>query len=318
MADSIGSGFPTTNLNKGHLFFDMDENSLWEYVGGPPIQASSWKLLNGVFEDIPNSIGQWGERQSGALWWSVVQNTVLTWDGAQVVPIGSGGGGGDIEVLNNGVLVGQFSTINVVNGTNTTAVVTDLGGGVAEVRVNASGGSGLSPVVLANIDGITVSNVPGTYTRVGTVLTCTVPGNTLQVGHLIRFDATSGAAADGNFEVTSIITPGLVFTCTHGTSGDTSGNMQLVEAPVVGSTALGVANVARLATGQYAINFSTGRSGTGYVIVLGFTGASDIATTGGNVHYYLRQTMHVRIGGTQSDGMNANVFSISVVIYDIG
>lgn len=69
------------------------------------------------------------------------------------------------------------------------------------------------------------SALTGTYTRVGTLVTVTAAGHTHRVGHYVRFDATSGGAADGSFFITSV--SGDDFTFTHGTSGDTSGNCAL-------------------------------------------------------------------------------------------
>lgn len=39
MADSVGSGFPTTGIQVGHIFCDLDERSLWKYIGGIPFSV---------------------------------------------------------------------------------------------------------------------------------------------------------------------------------------------------------------------------------------------------------------------------------------
>lgn len=32
MANSVGKGFPTTNLQVGHIFCDIDDLTLWQYL----------------------------------------------------------------------------------------------------------------------------------------------------------------------------------------------------------------------------------------------------------------------------------------------
>lgn len=83
MSDSVGSGFPSTGINKGHLFYDLDEQSLWEYVGGIPRLDSSWKLLSGKFEVDP-SILSWGLLQSGAMWFSSSEGVYKGWRGITI------------------------------------------------------------------------------------------------------------------------------------------------------------------------------------------------------------------------------------------
>lgn len=61
MADSSGAGFPTTNIQRGHLFFDQDDRAMYMYIDGPPILPSSWKLLSGVFESNPDTISTWAK-----------------------------------------------------------------------------------------------------------------------------------------------------------------------------------------------------------------------------------------------------------------
>jgi hypothetical protein len=111
MSDSTGNGFPTTNLNVGHIFYDVSERSLWKYIGGDPKLDSSWVLISGVFIDQPDT-SLWGEGQIGALWYSLSSGGFNTWDGSSIVPVGSGSG---YKVLQeNGVNIASRDTLDIV------------------------------------------------------------------------------------------------------------------------------------------------------------------------------------------------------------
>lgn len=68
--------------------------------------------------------------------------------------------------------------------------------------------------------------ITGTYERTGNTVTVTLAGqHEKQVGDRFWFNATSGAATDGCYVVTS--TPSTdIYTFEHADSGSTSGNMQ--------------------------------------------------------------------------------------------
>jgi hypothetical protein len=83
MADSVGSGFPSTGINKGHTFYDLDEESLWEYINGIPRLVSSWKLLSGRFSSDPDT-STWGTAQAGATWFNISSRLVKVWSGLRV------------------------------------------------------------------------------------------------------------------------------------------------------------------------------------------------------------------------------------------
>jgi len=55
MADSVGAGFPTRNIQRGHLFFDTDTSTLYVYIGGDPAgDAANWRSVS-VGSVIPGS-----------------------------------------------------------------------------------------------------------------------------------------------------------------------------------------------------------------------------------------------------------------------
>jgi hypothetical protein len=84
MADSVGGGFPSVGIQKGHTFFDIDNGTVWEYLGGIPQLASSWKLLNGNVSVDPDT-SLWGEAQAGAIWFNVADKIYKGWNGAEIV-----------------------------------------------------------------------------------------------------------------------------------------------------------------------------------------------------------------------------------------
>ena len=87
MADSVGGGFPTTGIQKGHTFFDIDEGSTWIYLGGIPRLVSSWKLVDGNLLTQPDT-SLWGIGQVGAIW--TVNGIYYGWDGSQIIEIANG------------------------------------------------------------------------------------------------------------------------------------------------------------------------------------------------------------------------------------
>lgn len=93
MADSAGNGFPSTGIEKGHLFYDIGDKTLWEYLGGIPQLASSWKLLNGDVTSQPDT-SLWGNNQAGAIWF--FNKLYYGWDGVQIIEITNGSGDSSI------------------------------------------------------------------------------------------------------------------------------------------------------------------------------------------------------------------------------
>ena len=89
MADSVGSGFPSTGINKGHIFYDFDQSSMWMYLGGIPRLASSWEMLYGRLDGQPDT-SLWGQAQTGALWSLVSDGKYYGWNGSSIIAIASG------------------------------------------------------------------------------------------------------------------------------------------------------------------------------------------------------------------------------------
>jgi hypothetical protein len=92
MADSVGIGFPTSGIQKGHTFFDLDEQSEWVYLGGDPKSVASWRLKSGVFNNDPDT-SAWGLSQAGASWFNTALGLPRFWTGSAVASTGSNSGG---------------------------------------------------------------------------------------------------------------------------------------------------------------------------------------------------------------------------------
>lgn len=93
-------------------------------------------------------------------------------------------------------------------------------------------------------------NKSATYTRVGTTVTVTLAGHQYVAGNVINCDFTSGTASDGVFVVTSVNGNDIIFT--HGTSGNTSGNVTLLQKTTL--RANGLFAVTHPSTGRVYIN----------------------------------------------------------------
>ena len=89
MANSTGVGFPTTNLQKGHTFHDLDDGSTYIFIGGDPRLQSSWRLVNGIFNTQPDTT-LWGLAQAGATWFFAPEKAYYGWDGSQAVQLSNG------------------------------------------------------------------------------------------------------------------------------------------------------------------------------------------------------------------------------------
>ncbi len=121
MANSVGKGFPSTNLQIGHIFTDLDENAYWKYIGGDPKQVSSWLLLNGKFGVQPDT-SQWGSAQAGAIWFYTPEKTYFGWDGFQIIRIAFRGGESFFNYKRTYAIQDDF-----LMGRNSSALVGNIG-----------------------------------------------------------------------------------------------------------------------------------------------------------------------------------------------
>lgn len=109
MADSIGKGFPTTNLQIGHVFCDIDDFSYWKYLGGPPASVASWVLFQGILPSQPDT-SEWGLAQAGAMWFIPSSKTYYGWDGRQIITVAFAGGPSEYQALREISVQDDFMT----------------------------------------------------------------------------------------------------------------------------------------------------------------------------------------------------------------
>lgn len=166
-------------------------------------------------------------------------------------------------IVTAGILDANVTTAKIADNAVTTAKIPDAGITPAKL---SGGQSGTAPVygarAWATIDGVTAANKTGTYSQTGTVVTVTVTAHGLRVGHTVFCDFTSGAAADGEFVVATVIDANN-FTVAH-SSATTSGDITLNFVTIV--AAGNIASVAKVATGDLAVNFTVDMPSANYAM----------------------------------------------------
>ena len=197
--------------------------------------------------------------------------------------IRSSGDNGTFSISNNGTGAIELSA---------SSIELSASGGVTFGTANMPTPSGTAPIygirAWVNFDGSTADDIGGTYSRTLTTVTVTTSvDHGLIVGHKVFLNFTSGGAADGAFVVTGI-TSSTIFTVTHGTSGTIpSGNVTLNRRLIRASG--NVSSVSLLATGKYAVNFTTALPDANYArsgfanfnsgVTAGFVGGTDETAT---------------------------------------
>lgn len=93
MANSVGKGFPSANIQIGHVFCDIDDLTLWKYLGGDPKIVTSWLLIQGRVGTQPDTT-LWGVAQAGAVWFYEPEGMYYGWNGSERVLIAFAGSPG--------------------------------------------------------------------------------------------------------------------------------------------------------------------------------------------------------------------------------
>jgi len=184
----------------------------------------------------------------------------------------------DANVTTAKILDANVTTAKILDANVTTAKIADAA--ITAPKLNGAQ-TGAAPIygirAWVNFDGTTADDIGGTYSRTLTTVTVTTSvDHGLIVGHKVFLDFTSGSASNGAFVVTGI-TSNTVFTVTHGTSGTTSGNVTLNRRLIRASG--NVSSVSLLATGKYAVNFTTALPNANYARS-GFANFTDGDTKG--------------------------------------
>lgn len=174
MSDSVGSGFPSTGINRGHLFYDVDDNSLWVYLNGPAALVSSWKLLNGNLASQPDT-SLWGMLQAGASW--TFNGVYYGWDGTQIIQITNGAPVSlynykDGLLLQDDFITGTGGVLGFTTSGGTTTVIASevnrpgilrrdtsaVGSTIAQIRLHGGSSSGFDPSTLWDLMWIVRAN----------------------------------------------------------------------------------------------------------------------------------------------------------------
>ena len=114
-----------------------------------------------------------------------------------------------------------------------------------------------------NFDG-TSSNLTGTYSRTGTLITVSVTSHGLSSGQSVYLDFTTGTGTDGIYIVT--VVNANSYTVTDAVSGSTSGSVtQFRYIRASGN----VTSITDNGTGDYTINFTTAMPDANYSMTLG-------------------------------------------------
>jgi len=81
MADSIGGGFPRSNIQYGHLHYTHETKTLWMYIGDDPRSSASWVS---IFSQHPLDETRLTENQRGSVWLAN-DGTLKRWTGTKSV-----------------------------------------------------------------------------------------------------------------------------------------------------------------------------------------------------------------------------------------
>lgn len=83
MPDSVGAGGFPRNINIGHEHLDLSSGFTYQYQGGVPTDILSWKIIGGVTQTPPSTLG-WGTKQLGAMWFNSNDRAFKYWDGTAI------------------------------------------------------------------------------------------------------------------------------------------------------------------------------------------------------------------------------------------
>ena len=155
MPDSVGAGGFPRNINIGHEHLDLSSGFTYQYQGGVPTDVLNWKIIGGVTNVDPSTIG-WGAKQLGAIWFNIPEKAYKVFDGTLVSPL----------ISLNGLLTMNRSAVIVeddfISGTVTSQTIGALGwlfttGTTSELAAESN-----HPGILRRTTGATPSAVAST------------------------------------------------------------------------------------------------------------------------------------------------------------
>lgn len=210
-----------------------------------------------------------------------------------------------ITIASGNIVDGTIDTLDIANAAITASKLNGAQTGTAPIF-------GIRAWV--NFNGTAADDIGGTYSRTGTTVTVTTSvDHGLIIGHKVFLDFTSGLAVNGAFVVTGV-TSSKIFTVTHGTSGTTSGTVALSRRLIRASG--NVSSISLLATGKYAVNFTTALPDANYARsgFANFNSTSTAGLVGGNLtSATTEQSCDIHVANSTSG--NENNFTVVNVMF---
>jgi hypothetical protein len=221
-------------------------------------------------------------------------NTALTNANAAVVTANAASvTATNAQTTANAISATASSALSTANAAQTTAnAALPIAGGTMTGNVNFVSTQPQVVKAWVNFDGTANTNLSGTYSQSGTVVTVTATAHGLIAGSTIYADITSGTGVDGTYTVASAATN--TFTYNAGTSLTTSGNITLIRNTIRAS--YNVSSITDNAVGDYTVNFTTAMTDANYCIThsVGSTNSVDADDDGG-AHPFTKTSSSARI-----------------------
>jgi hypothetical protein len=316
----VGSTVTATGLGAIERFRIIGAGS---GLSGGPSAFAQFRYANdsnGVFyrsyKSRSNTVNGHTALQLGDL---AYQFSCLGSDGTTWTPIAT------ISAFVNGTVSSGVTPGSLVFYTaNTSGANTERFAALANGNFKFDSGYGSSAVAYGcrawvNFNGTGNSNLTGTYSQTGTIVTVSITGHGYVTGQSAFLDFTSGTASDGAYTVT--VTDANTFTVPQAVSRTTSGNVTSVRNTIRASG--NVSSITDNGTGDYTINFITAMPDANYAASVnglslsstdlrrGASIAGD-ATTGATL---MTTTALKVIAGNPSTGSLSDIALINVAIF---
>lgn len=186
MPDSVGgAGFPR-NINIGHEHLNLSDGFTYQYQGGVPTNALNWKIINGVTNTDPSTVG-WSTNQLGASWFNSSERAYKYWDGIAVQTLD-----GMPYLLKTRYQRMAFIEDDFMSGGSTSGIAGALGWTLATGSASQTNGSvNGHPGVITRNTGVAIA-IASTYLAFTTLLIQTWPFDMIFVTKYNTLDADTG------------------------------------------------------------------------------------------------------------------------------
>lgn len=278
---------------------------------------------NNKYESL--SLGTLPSAEMKLLYRVILRNDATPYESVQDLRSVSNLPAGNYVASDHGALTGltdddhtQYILHSLATAENDFLVASGSGAFVKKTlaEVQALVGASASPVkAFVRFVGNASTDLSATYARVGTTVTVTYNSHGFVAGDYVYLNFTSGSSgtpSDGGFVVVSADVN--TFIVTHGSSGNTAGNVTIEGVTMVGAS--GVKFIADRGTGSYAVNFSTAFADTNYVPVITTVGAyfSDPDEQAYVVTDLTLATNYI-LFQTKTNGTNRDADHVSVAVF---